>query len=265
MSSTMTFDFSPQNSLPNYSQVHLASEDGQIQLILPTNTNFDNEGEWQQFHQDLKTALHQSELSWDKGQAVHLMSQDRLLDGRQLQNLAEILEEAHLTLQWVHTSRRQTAVAAVSAGYSVQQQTDLPVLEETESFTPPLLANPLYVKSTVRSGIKIDHPGTVIVAGDVNPGGDVIATGDIIIWGTLRGVAHAGAKGNGQCCIMALRMEPTQLRIADRVARAPTVEPNHWEPEIAHLSSDGIRLTSAYNFWKTHLFDEKKQEWQEKI
>jgi septum site-determining protein MinC len=260
----MTFDFSPKILIPDYPQVHFASEDGQLQLILPTTINFEDEGEWQQFHQDLKTALHQSELKWETGQSVHLISQDRLLDGRQLQNLAEILEEAHLNLQWVHTSRRQTAVAAVTAGYSVQQQTSLPVLQETDSLKTPLLANPLYVKSTVRSGVKIDHPGTVIVAGDVNPGGDVIAKGDIVIWGTLRGVAHAGVQGNGQCCIMALRMEPTQLRIADRVARAPTVEPNHWEPEIAYLSSDGIRLSSAYNFWKTHLFDAQKQEWQEK-
>ncbi len=260
----MTFDFTPKSSIPDYTQVHLASEEGQLQLILPTNIDFEDEGEWQQFHQDLKTTLHQSELTWETGQSIHLISQDRLLDGRQLQNLAEILEEAQLNLQWVHTSRRQTAVAAVTAGYSVQQQTALPIFPEKESLSAPLLANPLYIKSTVRSGTKIDHPGTVIVAGDVNPGGDVIAHGDIIIWGTLRGVAHAGAKGNGQCCIMALRMEPTQLRIADLVARAPAVNPDQWEPEMAYLSSDGIRLTSAHNFWKTHGFDSQTQEWRDK-
>jgi septum site-determining protein MinC len=260
----MTFDLFAKNLIPDYPQVHLTSEDGQLKLFLPKNAKLEEESEWLQFHQELKTFLHQSELSWEKGQPIHLISQDRLLDARQLQNLAEILEEAHLKLQWVHTSRRQTAVAAASVGYNVLQQAPVPVLNDLETDFSPLLANPLYVKSTVRSGVKIHHPGTVIVVGDVNPGGDVIADSDIIVWGTLRGVAHAGAKGNKQCCIMALRMDPTQLRIADRVARAPTATPNHWEPEIAYLSSEGIRLTSAYNFRKLHQFNPEKMEWNEK-
>ncbi len=260
----MTSDPSTNALTPNYAQVYLSHENGKLQLILPNNVLLVGESEWQQFYQELKTCLHQSEFSWQKRQPIHLMVGDRLLDVRQLQDLAEILAEADLQLQWIHTSRRQTAVVAATAGYSVDQNLVLPALIPVEPDAQPLLANPLYIKTTVRSGVEIRHPGTIIVVGDINPGGEVIADGDIIIGGTLRGVAHAGAQGNAQCCIMALRMQPTQLRIADRVARSPSVEPEHWEAEMAYITAEGIRLAPAYNFGKTHQFDPEKQEWSEK-
>jgi len=101
---------------------------------------------------------------------------------------------------------------------------------------------------TVRSGVEIRHPGTVIIVGDINPGGMVVADGDILVWGRLRGIAHAGAKGNRECQIMALQMEPTQLRIADAVARAPEKSPLQFTPEVAHITAQGIRIAKANDF-----------------
>ena len=51
-------------------------------------------------------------------------------------------------------------------------------------------------RGSVRSGQKIEFEGSIIVLGDVNDGAEVIAGENIIVLGDLRGLAHAGAKGN---------------------------------------------------------------------
>ncbi|CCQ58703.1 Septum site-determining protein MinC [Crocosphaera watsonii WH 0005] len=104
------------------------------------------------------------------------------------------MEAAELKLTRVFTSRRQTAITAATAGYSVEQETPQRELFTTEIAKPGNLTEPLYVKTTVRSGVVIRHPGSIIIRGDVNPGGEVIADGDIIIWGHLRGCCPCRGK-----------------------------------------------------------------------
>jgi septum site-determining protein MinC len=48
-------------------------------------------------------------------------------------------------------------------------------------------------------------------------------------------------------------MEPTQLRIADAVARAPGTPPTQFYPEVAYVTPEGIRITRATDFSKTHF------------
>jgi len=90
---------------------------------------------------------------------------------------------------------------------------------------------------TVRSGQVIEHEGDIVIVGDVNPGGLVLATGDIYVMGTLRGVAHAGCRGNQQAIIAAVFFQPTQLRIHDVISRSPDQrEPGlETEMEFAYL------------------------------
>jgi septum site-determining protein MinC len=182
-----------------------------------------------------------------------LVAKDRLLDSRQLQELAETLKELQLELKSVATSRRQTAIAACTLGYSVEQIQLQPSFTADAQPGPKPLADALYLEMTVRSGGEIRHPGTVIILGDINPGGIVVADGDILVWGRLRGVAHAGAGGNRDCLIMALQMEPTQLRIADAVARAPEKSLTHFFPEVAHITPEGIRIAKATDFSRSQL------------
>jgi septum site-determining protein MinC len=250
--------------LDRYSQVHLKSEGEKLLLILPALPQKEDRDDWSQTWQELKYCLKSSDRATPLGTSVYLVAQDRLLDTRQLQSIAEALNEAELQLKCVRTSRRQTAVAAATAGYSVEQETQTQPFAVNSDRTGLLLADPLYLKTTVRSGTTIRHPGTVIVVGDINPAGEIIADGDIIIWGSLRGVAHAGAKGDREYRIMALKMEPTQLRIADLVARAPAISPNDFEPEVAYMTKQGIRITSAIDFSKTYTFSQEVKGWVEK-
>jgi septum site-determining protein MinC len=231
-------------------QIRFKSEGGRLLLLLPTETELDNSTEsWATLFLQLKQRLDSSDRFWQADTAVHLIARDRLLDVRQLQLIADTLQQYELRLKRVYTSRRQTAVAAVTIGYSVEQHSPIAHLNPpTEAGQP--LAEPLYLQTTVRSGVEIRHPGNVVVLGDVNPGGSIQADGDVLVWGTLRGVVHAGASGSDRCLIMALRMEPTQLRIAGYVARAPETPLADYYPEVAYVSGEGIRIARALDFMR---------------
>ena len=251
----------------SYSQVYLKTESERLLLVLPAEDEMVGDMPWSEIWQELKHRLQAREQSWQTGTVVSLLAKDRLLDVRQLQTIAETLSEVNLCLEKVCTSRRQTAVAAATAGYSVEQKTlDVTLSEPSQGKAQAhSLADPLYLQNTVRSGVEVRHPGTVVVFGDLNPGGIIIAAGDIFIWGRLRGIAHAGAQGNRQSRILALQMEPTQLRIADVVARAPKAPPKSFEPEIAYVASEGIRLSQGLDFAKTHSFSEELGGWADSL
>ncbi|MBW4650671.1 MAG: septum site-determining protein MinC [Kastovskya adunca ATA6-11-RM4] len=247
----------PVESLPVVDchwQIHLKSEGEYLTLTLPSEAQTPAATNWSDFWQQLQHRLNAGERFWQPTTVVHLIAKDRLLDGRQLQTIADILSESQLQLKRVCTSRRQTAVAAATAGYSVEQEAPAHSLAASESVPPSSpLADPLYLQTTVRSGVEVCHPGTVVILGDLNPGGVVIAAGDILVWGRLRGIAHAGARGNSECRIMALQMEPTQLRIADAVARAPQTVPTMFHPEVAYVTPEGIRIARSADFSKPIL------------
>ncbi len=72
-----------------------------------------------------------------------------------------------------------------------------------------------FFKGGIRSGQKIETEGSIVVLGDINSGGEVIAGGNIVVLGVLRGLAHAGAKGNKKAIIASHKIESVQLRIAN--------------------------------------------------
>lgn len=72
-------------------------------------------------------------------------------------------------------------------------------------------------KGSLRSGQKIEFEGSLVIIGDVNGGAEAVAGENIVILGTLRGLAHAGAKGNKNAIIAAGSIEAPQVRIADKI------------------------------------------------
>jgi septum site-determining protein MinC len=96
----------------------------------------------------------------------------------------------------------------------------------------------LFINKTLRSGKRVEFPGHVVVMGDVNAGAEIVAEGNVIVWGRVRGMIHAGAKGNRSATICALDLSATQLRIADEVSAMlkPQKDP---KPEIASINSEG--------------------------
>ncbi|HEY9897604.1 MAG TPA: septum site-determining protein MinC [Pantanalinema sp.] len=112
-----------------------------------------------------------------------------------------------------------------------------------EAAAPALpLNNALYLKQTIRSGQRVQHDGHLVICGDVNAGAEVVASGDIVVFGTLRGVAHAGSAGDETARIVATNLRPTQLRIGSRIARSPDAgsPPLSKFPEIALVENGEI-------------------------
>ncbi|TYP57612.1 septum site-determining protein MinC [Thermosediminibacter litoriperuensis] len=104
----------------------------------------------------------------------------------------------------------------------------------------------LILKKTLRSGQRIAYRGNVVIVGDANPGSEIIAKGDILVFGTLRGMAHAGAEGDGNSIVAAYRLQPIQLRIAHVISRPPEEKSDMPQgPEVARLK-DGIIIIEPY-------------------
>lgn len=72
-------------------------------------------------------------------------------------------------------------------------------------------------RGSVRSGKKIEAEGSIAILGDVNSGAEIIATDNIVVIGSLRGLAHAGAKGNKEAIVAAGNFDAVQVRIANIV------------------------------------------------
>lgn len=103
--------------------------------------------------------------------------------------------------------------------------------------------NTILVRRTLRSGQKVHFDGNVVVVGDVNPGAEIVASGHIIVLGTLRGVVHAGAAGDERAAVLAFRLQPTQLRIANHITRPPDDESAGPEqPEIARIKDNVVTI-----------------------
>lgn len=97
-----------------------------------------------------------------------------------------------------------------------------------------------FVRGTIRSGVRVFYEGNVVVLGDANPGSEIVASGNVVVMGALRGMVHAGADGNREATVAALKLSPTQLRIADIITRCPDVsEDMKAQPELAFVK-DGI-------------------------
>ena len=95
-------------------------------------------------------------------------------------------------------------------------------------------------KGSLRSGQKLEVEGSVVVIGDVNAGAEVIAADNIAVIGNLRGLAHAGAKGNKDAVIAASTLDVVQLRISNIVREIDRDEEGVKEHAFIYVDEDKI-------------------------
>ena len=82
-----------------------------------------------------------------------------------------------------------------------------------------------FFKGNLRSGQVLDVETSIIIIGDVKAGAKVVSKGNVIILGALRGNVYAGSAGNHDAFVVALDMEPMQIRIADTKTSNTTLTP----------------------------------------
>jgi len=124
---------------------------------------------------------------------------------------------------------------------------------QTSAQVPLALVEPgpstLYHTGTLRGGQSLHNVGNIVVVGDVNPGAELVATGDVVVFGALRGVAHAGAQGEKSARVYALDLAATQLRIAAFIAADfGDRKQNGVRPEAACVQDDRIAIVAYDRF-----------------
>ncbi len=160
----------------------------------------------------------------------------------EMADLRDLLSERSVSLWAVLSESPKTEKSAQLLGMATRISKPRP--EESRKFAVEDLGDEtaLFLTKTLRSGTRVEFGGHVVVLGDVNPGAEIIAEGNVIVWGRVRGMVHAGSKGNRKSIICALDLSATQLRIADQISAALKPQKNP-RPEIARISADG-RLQS---------------------
>lgn len=153
----------------------------------------------------------------------------------ELGRLRRALSDRRINLRTILSTSEATLAAAMDLGLETSlrreasaEQVDVPLDTQIEGEAAA------FVRRTMRSGNRIQHPGHVIVLGDVNPGAEIVAGGNVIVWGRLRGVVHAGAAGDENAVVCALDLTPAQLRIAGQIALSPERKGDP-RPEMARI------------------------------
>ena len=198
-------------------------------------------GAWQAGADPCEAVLHALGADPPQGRVV-MEAGPWPLQCNQLQAIAQHLEQAGLQLEELSSSEPSTLVASAALGLRSQAE---PAAPESAA-EPKGTGRELHVhRGTVRAGEHLEVDGAVLVLGDVNPGARISARGDVLIWGRLRGIAHAGCHGARNARIVELKLRPLQLRIADAVARGPEEPPPQGITEQARLEGDEIAISAA--------------------
>ena len=198
----------------------------------------DEQAAWEDLLDALRAQISQGPSFFNGAQLIVDIG-ERALAEDQLTALLELMHQHGVRPESLATTARESRGAARVAGLAARPLTRVPESEERSEAA--------FAWRTVRSGQVIRHHGHVTVLGDVNAGGEIIAGGNVLVWGRLRGTVHAGALGDRKAVICALELAPTQLRIADLIARAPEGGAGRF-PEVAFVEQDQIGVEP----WETY-------------
>lgn len=175
--------------------------------------------------QDLSSALFaqiESQQAFFSGARIALDVGQQALHVNELAALRDALSEQGITLWAVVSESTLTQSTAQMLGLATRLSK--PKAEPVRAAPAPEAPREdtaLWLQKTLRSGVRVEHPGHVVILGDVNPGAEIVAGGSVVVWGRLRGVVHAGAQGKREAVVCALDLSPTQLRIAEEIAITP--------------------------------------------
>jgi len=225
------------------SQIIIKGINNELLIIIPEDVN------WNDVINQLTNKLESNKNFWI-GASTSIKLGKRKLDETQINRLHDMLiKRYHLILNYIYSQDNDTRIFAEKNNIKVGKLN--PLLKNlntnpkvNEIIENNVLGNALYIKQTVRSGQTIRFDGNVIVYGDTNPGSEIIATGDIVVLGSLKGMAHAGAKGDEKCQIIALNLKPTQLRISSYIGRPPDEVRTYIShvPEYAWVNNGEIHI-----------------------
>lgn len=194
---------------------------GGLHLLFDENENFNT------ILEELKAKLERAASFFSAGTTVHVPSASRLLTSDQRDELYQLLANYGLRYREISIEGQNCLVP--------------PAAEQPAQIVPEVLV----ISKTLRGGQKVEYEGSVVIAGDVNPGAIVVAGGDITVLGACRGVVHAGAYGNRDATITADRLLAPQIRIAELISRAPDSLVKSDYEETARIVDGAVTIEPA--------------------
>lgn len=155
---------------------------------------------------------------------VNVSRLEHIPDFEQLKELVESEEFVLVGITGARTEEMKTAAKAVglavmASGKSRSSEPEPTLAPAAPVVIPepepaPVIPTKVHV-GPVRSGQQIYAAGSsLVVLGSVSPGAEVLADDSIHIYGTLRGRAIAGARGNAQARIYCQQLQAELLSIA---------------------------------------------------
>ena len=149
----------------------------------------------------------------------------KVLKNKEMEEIETIMQEAGIEVPIEFDSPKNLGLANIKKTFEDEIQN----------------SDTKFYKGALRSGQRIEYEGSIVIMGDLNSGAEVIAGENIAVVGELRGVAHAGAKGNKRAIITAASIHAPQLRIANIVKEMEKEEYAH-KFTFAYISDEKIVL-----------------------
>jgi septum site-determining protein MinC len=184
----------------------------------------------------LAVALQNAE-GFFRGGRVIIELGERSLPEEQLIAIENLLSQYDVDL-WAVLSQNETTVRTARSYGIITRLPKEAEKSNEEKLDPEKKA--MFIQRTLQSGQKLHYAGHITLIGDVNAGAEVIAGGNIVVWGRVSGVVHAGAFGDENAVVCALDLQPSQLRIAGYIGRAPDDELRTPYPEQAYITDNRI-------------------------
>ena len=196
--------------------------------------------EWSEARDELISHIDENRAFFE-GARVILDVGDKILRAKELGELRDTLSNQGVLLSGMLSNSMVTQESAQLLGLITSLKKPETKTKDRMKPLDTMLQgeSAVMIQRTMRSGFKVAYQGHVVVLGDVNPGAEIIASGSIVVWGRLRGTAHAGAEGDETAVVCALDLSPTQLRIASKAATTPQ-DQEQPHPEIASIKENQI-------------------------
>ena len=197
------------------------------------------EGAWNDLLYVLSYRIEQTD-GFFKGNHVAVDVGNRHLNEADLNQMRLVMRSFGLDPSLLRTTSERTFQAALALGIPTSQLAPdgTPINEAVPARSDAEGLGFFVYRGSLRSGQVLYRREHIIVIGDVTPGAEIVSDGDVMVWGRLRGIAHAGARGNGNAVITALDLDPVQLRIDQIIGAAQAGISNNGPRWGANRSAD---------------------------
>ncbi len=118
-----------------------------------------------------------------------------------------------------------------------------------------------FYRGNLLAGQSIEVKGNITLLGDVKKGAFVSARGNVLVIGQVQGSVFAGYPNDSQCFVMALNLNPTQLRIGKiylyekkkKIPKKQQEDDSQIKPQFAFIEKGSVRMELLEKTCRYHI------------